>query len=428
MAKNTIKLLKKRVLEVDKDGGCYMARINGIAYDNVFSEKTGMVKTKPIRVLLDYSKGTTDILVGDRSQLTTTIKNKLQKYSSIEKESITNKAVEAVKTLELECMYDIFPESVEIFTSLIVGKLSNRVLVLVIVYDAETRSGSLYTVILSLPRYTDESWEVRSISVGKFLSEALEFRSPNEIIYKDNLYTKVGNKKDNGVAKIICIEGVDGVGKQTQTELLKEYLVKQGKTVNTVSFPRYGNNMATGVEKYMRGDYSRDSSNHITNKQAAFLYAIDRMDWALEEYNKVKSKFDYIIIDRYTGSNMVHQSKNLLQEDGVYNERDILKVAKYYENFEYNEINLPKPDIQIFLNMDINLVLESIRNRETNDGLKDDKLECNENYIVKSAEIANLVADEFRWKTIDCSKHGVRLTRELISSAIIDTLKQEGII
>ena len=426
MAKNTIKLLKKRVLEVDKDGGYYMARSNGIAYDNVFSEGTGMVKAKPLRVLLDYSKGTPDILIGDRSQLTTTIKNKLQKYSSLEKESITNKAIEAVKALELEYIHDIFPGGIEIFTSLTVGKSSNRVLV--IIYDAETRLGSLYSVILSLPRYTDESWEVRSISVGKFLPEALEFRRPNEIMYKDNLYTKAGNKRDNGVAKIICIEGVDGVGKQTQTELLKEYLVKQGKTVNTVSFPRYGNNMATGVEKYMRGDYSRDSSNHITNKQAAFLYAIDRMDWALEEYNKVKSKFDYIIIDRYTGSNMVHQSKNLLQEDGVYNEKEILKVAKYYENFEYNEVGLPKPDIQLFLNMSVNLVLESIRSRENNDGIKDDKLECNENYIVKSTEIASLIADEFRWKIIDCSTYGVRLSRELISSCIIDTLKQEGII
>ena len=125
---------------------------------------------------------------------------------------------------------------------------------------------------------------------------------------------------------------------------------------------------------------------------------------------------------------LIHQSKNLLQEDGVYNEKEILKVARYYENFEYNEVGLPKPDIQLFLNMGVNLVLESIRSRENNDGIKDDKLECNENYIVKSAEIANLVADEFGWKTIDCSEYGVRLSRELISSCIIDTLKQEDII
>ena len=41
---------------------------------------------------------------------------------------------------------------------------------------------------------------------------------------------------------IIDIEGTDGCGKKTQTDLLYNYLKKQGKSVIKISFPNYESN------------------------------------------------------------------------------------------------------------------------------------------------------------------------------------------
>jgi thymidylate kinase len=38
---------------------------------------------------------------------------------------------------------------------------------------------------------------------------------------------------------LIAIEGSDGSGKETQSSMLKKWFTEKGKTVGSVSFPRY---------------------------------------------------------------------------------------------------------------------------------------------------------------------------------------------
>ena len=47
----------------------------------------------------------------------------------------------------------------------------------------------------------------------------------------------MAQKKYKG--RLIVIEGVDGSGKQTQTQLLYDRLVKNGEKVMKISYPRY---------------------------------------------------------------------------------------------------------------------------------------------------------------------------------------------
>jgi dTMP kinase len=42
--------------------------------------------------------------------------------------------------------------------------------------------------------------------------------------------------------KLIVIDGIDGSGKATQVNLLKERLLKEEKRVKTIDFPRYYDN------------------------------------------------------------------------------------------------------------------------------------------------------------------------------------------
>ena len=56
------------------------------------------------------------------------------------------------------------------------------------------------------------------------------------------------------MGKLIALDGVDASGKQTHTELLTEYLQKQGKKVRRLSFPAYDNPSSTLVKMYLSGE------------------------------------------------------------------------------------------------------------------------------------------------------------------------------
>lgn len=51
--------------------------------------------------------------------------------------------------------------------------------------------------------------------------------------------------------KIFVIEGTDGSGKQTQTNLIYKRLLKDGKEVFKTSFPNYDNQSSGPVKEYL---------------------------------------------------------------------------------------------------------------------------------------------------------------------------------
>lgn len=54
---------------------------------------------------------------------------------------------------------------------------------------------------------------------------------------------------------LIVLDGTDGTGKATQTEMLVERLRKEGKEVLMQDFPRHGQRSATLVEDYLNGKF-----------------------------------------------------------------------------------------------------------------------------------------------------------------------------
>ena len=55
----------------------------------------------------------------------------------------------------------------------------------------------------------------------------------------------------------VAIEGGDGSGKGTHSELLLTHCIDQGLVASKISFPRYGNDSAFYVEKYLNGAYGQ---------------------------------------------------------------------------------------------------------------------------------------------------------------------------
>ena len=58
--------------------------------------------------------------------------------------------------------------------------------------------------------------------------------------------------------KLFVIEGVDGSGKATQTELLYQALQQQHQTVRKVSFPDYDSPSSSLIKMYLNGEFGTD--------------------------------------------------------------------------------------------------------------------------------------------------------------------------
>ena len=114
--------------------------------------------------------------------------------------------------------------------------------------------------------------------------------------------------------KLIVIEGGDGSGKTTQFNLLKERLISEGHKIETVDFPRYGEDSALMIEKYLNGDFG--SAKDVGAYRASILYAVDRYA-ASFEMKKWLAEGKIILANRYATSNMLHQAGKIkdIKED-----------------------------------------------------------------------------------------------------------------
>ena len=106
---------------------------------------------------------------------------------------------------------------------------------------------------------------------------------------------------------IIDIEGTDGCGKKTQTDLLFKFLTEQGYKVRKISFPNYDSESSALVKMYLRGEFG-ESANDVNGYQASALYAVDRFA-TMSKINV--NDYDFILFDRYVPSNMIHQSTRI---------------------------------------------------------------------------------------------------------------------
>ena len=167
---------------------------------------------------------------------------------------------------------------------------------------------------------------------------------------------------------VIVIEGTDGSGKNTQAKLLLEKLIKMGVKASMYSFPNYKSIQGKLIDKYLKGGFKDQTYlNHRTIRdnvqRIAMLYSTDRMVTCMEKDSEGKSIIDryndgeVIIFDRYTQSNFIHQGANF---------KDRIELEDFMINMEYVEyelMGLPKPDMVLYLKVDMETSLKNIEKR-----------------------------------------------------------------
>lgn len=224
-------------------------------------------------------------------------------------------------------------------------------------------------------------------------------------------------------SKIIAIDGVDGVGKETQTRLLYDYLNGRYEKVKRISFPFYDNDSSHLVKMYLNGEIS-DNAEDIGGYPASLFYASDRFISFKNTWEKYVEEGYIIIMDRYVSSNMIHQSSKF---ETVKEKEDFLDWE--YE-LEYEKLGLPKPDITIFLHMDFDIRENLISDRDNKiDGSKDKDIhEADKQYMKKTHENSLFVAKRQKWSIIECNKNNQLKDREDILEEICNTIKRKNIL
>lgn len=155
----------------------------------------------------------------------------------------------------------------------------------------------------------------------------------------------------NKHAKLIVIEGSDGCGKQTQTALVYNSL-KQKYNGMQISFPDYDSDGSIPVKKYLNGELGT-----VDKYSAAVLFATDRYITWKTKLQEHYEDLDFIISDRYTISNLIHQAVDL--DDKEFNE-----YRDWLFDLEWTKMGLPKPDLTIMLDMPPAMSDELIQGRK----------------------------------------------------------------
>lgn len=211
----------------------------------------------------------------------------------------------------------------------------------------------------------------------------------------------------------IAIEGTDGSGKGTQTDLLVSRLKAEGKAVEMISFPQYGQSSAAIVEDYLNGAFG--TAEEVGPYRGSIFYAIDRYAAA----TKIKTwlaENKIVIANRYVGSNMAHQGGKILDQaaqDAYF---------AWVHNLEYTIFAIPQPELNIILHMPARAaqtLVDSKVAREYLHGKKRDIHEDNLQHLERAETTYLRLVEKFsEFKKIECAENNLPLPIETIHSRI----------
>ncbi len=154
---------------------------------------------------------------------------------------------------------------------------------------------------------------------------------------------------------LIVLEGLDGAGKSTQVKRLKEYLTERCGSLEYIHFPRYDAPVYGDlISRFLRGDFGSNEAVHP--QLVALLFAEDRHG-AAPVMRKALEEGKTVLLDRYVYSNIAYQCAKLqdLQERR--------KLRDWIFNTEYGDFELPEPDLNLFLDVPIGFVEQSLKHQ-----------------------------------------------------------------
>lgn len=223
------------------------------------------------------------------------------------------------------------------------------------------------------------------------------------------------------MSEFIAIEGGDGSGKATHSELFRKYAVGQiGDKVMKISFPQYGEKSAYYVERYLNGIYGDADSVHP--ELGILPYALDRFAASDTIRQHLATASNLVISDRYMASNLAHQGAKLPNE---------AERKAFYERTmetEYDILKIPRPTKNIVLLMPTTLAQQNVDSKAARSYTEQtrDIHEADANHLDRAKanyeELCRYYPDEF--KAVICTDDsGAMRTLEDIQAEIQDLVE-----
>lgn len=209
---------------------------------------------------------------------------------------------------------------------------------------------------------------------------------------------------------LIVLEGIDGSGKETQASLLEKKLKEKGREVMHISFPDYKSPSSALVKMYLKGDFGKNPED-VNPYAASLFYAVDRFASYRMKWKDFYQKGGIIIADRYTTSNMVHQMTKYEDKKARKN------FLSWLEKTEYEELELPVPDLVILLDIPL-AVSENLVKERARQGGSMDIHEQHLDYLRKCHDAYQELVSLYGWKRIPCTEEGKLRTIEDIGKDV----------
>ena len=154
---------------------------------------------------------------------------------------------------------------------------------------------------------------------------------------------------------LVVLEGLDGAGKSTQVRKLREYLESLFGSLEYIHFPRYDSPVyGELISRFLRGDFGSNETVHP--QLVALLFAEDRHG-AAPGMKRVLANGGTVLLDRYVYSNIAYQCAKLK------NSEEAADLREWIFNTEYGDFDLPRPDLNIFLDVPIGFVESKLKSQ-----------------------------------------------------------------
>ncbi len=225
-------------------------------------------------------------------------------------------------------------------------------------------------------------------------------------------------KKKARVGRFIVIDGTDGSGKATQTNLLVEELKLNGYKVEMTDFPQYGTKSAGLIEEYLNGKYGQ-----VGPHAASIFYAIDRFD-ASFKITEWLDEGKIIISNRYVTANAGHQGGKILDEV------DRIKFFRWLNNLEYNIFGIPKPDLNIILHIPAKMAQKLVDKKSADarkyaNGKKRDLHEADIKHLKNAEKVYLEIAGLFpNTKLVECTADGKLLSPAEVHNRVWELVRR----
>lgn len=220
--------------------------------------------------------------------------------------------------------------------------------------------------------------------------------------------------------KLIVLEGIDGSGKSTQYRLLQERFLQENIPYHSTVFPRYQEESSALIRLYLGGAFGEKPSD-VNAYAAASFFAVDRYASFRQDWGTVYQAGGLILSDRYTTSNAVHQGCKVPREE-------LKGFLDWLYDYEYVRLELPKPDLVIWLDVDLETALRRMRHREQKHHTSADIHEKDAAYLRDCLEVGRFAAAHYGWQVIPFEKDGAEREKTEKNSEIFSLIQDAGLI